>query len=74
MAEELSNTQPTAARRPLPYSFAKRHGVLIREWRDEGAVIAHRPDADALSLMETRRFLGTPVQFEPLPAARAATQ
>jgi general secretion pathway protein E len=67
MTETLSNSQPTAGKRPLPYSFAKRHGVLIREWQEEGAVIAHLPDADALSLMETRRFLGTPVTFEPLP-------
>ncbi len=48
----------------LPYSFAKRHGVLLREWRPDGAIIAHLPDTEAQSLLEVRRFLGIPLHFE----------
>ncbi len=41
----------------LPFSFAKRHGVLIRG--DDGVLEAlYRPDATPLSLAEARRFAG----------------
>ena len=65
---ELPSDQPGAppTHPTLPYSFAKRHGVLIRQGDEAGAVIAHLPDTPALALAEARRFLGVPVRFEPL--------
>jgi len=64
MAEELTTNQFITSSKTLPYSFARRHGVVLQEWRDGGAVVAHLPDTDALSLMETRRYLEVPVSFE----------
>ncbi|MBT8095649.1 MAG: hypothetical protein KJO19_01330, partial [Woeseia sp.] len=44
--------------RILPFSFAKRHGVLIRP-SDEGDLEAvYRSNATPLSLAEARRFAG----------------
>ena len=47
--------------RPLPFSFAKRHGVLIREIVDGKADTVYRTGASPLSLAETRRFAGVPL-------------
>ena len=44
--------------RALPFSFAKRHGVLIREINDGVADTVYRNDTSALSLAEARRFAG----------------
>ena len=52
-----------AVARPLPFSFAKRHGVLIRDIRDGHADTAYRRGASPLSLAETRRFAGVPLQL-----------
>ncbi|HSG59068.1 MAG TPA: type II secretion system ATPase GspE [Woeseiaceae bacterium] len=52
----------------LPFSFAKRHGVLIRAAGGTGAEAVYRPGATALSLAEARRFAGVPVRFTRVPA------
>ncbi len=49
--------------RPLPFSFSKRHGVLIREIRDGKADAVYRSGASPLSLAEARRFAGVPLQL-----------
>ncbi|HSN52931.1 MAG TPA: ATPase, T2SS/T4P/T4SS family, partial [Woeseiaceae bacterium] len=49
--------------RGLPFSFAKRHGVLIREMSSEGADAVYRAGASPLSIAEVRRFLGVPLQL-----------
>jgi len=54
--------EPVAAR-ALPFSFAKRHGVLIREVRDGKADTVYRSGAMPLSIAETRRFAGTPLRL-----------
>lgn len=66
MADELTNNPSPVLGKALPYGFARRHGVLIQEWHEGSAVLAHLPDADALSLIEARRYLGVPVTFQPL--------
>ena len=43
--------------RALPFSFAKRHGVLIRELSSEGADAVYRAGASPLSIAEVRRFV-----------------
>ena len=47
-----AETAPEAAEEPraLPFSFAKRHGVLIREMTDDGADAVYRPGASPLSI------------------------
>ncbi len=42
----------------LPFSFAKRHGVLIRDVVDGVADTVYRAGASPLSLAEARRFAG----------------
>ncbi|MDJ0918198.1 MAG: type II secretion system ATPase GspE [Woeseiaceae bacterium] len=48
----------------LPFSFAKRHGVLIRSYEDDAADAVYRTGTSPLSLAEVRRFAGVPVRFE----------
>ena len=49
--------------RTLPFSFAKRHGVLIRELRPDSADAVYRNDTSPLSLAELRRFAGVPLKL-----------
>ncbi len=66
MSEPQSN-QPdsTTAAAQLPYSFAKRHGVLIKT-DDEKSTIAHLEESTALALIEAQRYLGSSADFEAL--------
>jgi len=56
-------TEPEAITRVLPFSFAKRHGVLIREISDGIADAVYRTGASPISLAETRRFAGLPLKL-----------
>jgi general secretion pathway protein E len=47
----------------LPFTFAKRHGVLIQRIDDGHADAIYREGAAPLSLAETRRYVGMPVRF-----------
>ncbi len=57
-----------AVRRALPFAFAKRHGVLIREIRSDGGDAIYRDDASPLSLAEARRFAGVPLSLQRVSA------
>ncbi len=57
-----------ALRRSLPYSFAKRHGVLIREIDEHAADAVYRSGATPMSLAEIRRFAGVPVKLTRVSA------
>ena len=50
---------------PLPYGFAKRHGIILLEAGDR-ARVGVREGADPLALVEARRALGLPLQVESL--------
>ena len=54
--------------RALPFSFAKRHGVLIRDIIDGEADAVYRPDASPLSLAEARRFAGVKLRLTRVTA------
>ncbi len=54
--------------RRLPFSFSKRHGVLIREIKDGNADAVYRTGASPLSLAEARRFAGVPLQLTRVTA------
>ena len=49
--------------RTLPFSFAKRHGVLIRNVSDNAADVVYRPGVSPQSIAEVRRFAGVPLNL-----------
>ena len=60
-----ANPQPIA--RPageVPFAFAKRHGVVVREVRQGTAICALRSDANAVAVAELRRVVRLPLQLE----------
>jgi len=67
-ANDDASTGSEPESRALPFSFAKRHGVLIREIKDGGADTIYRAGASPLSLAETRRFAGVPLQLTRVTA------
>ena len=52
-----------SAGRALPFSFAKRHGVLIRDFAEGVADAVYRTGASPLGLAEARRFAGIPLKL-----------
>ncbi len=59
------------APRRLPFTFAKRHGVLLREVTHEDRVeIIHRPGVQLLTLAEVRRVCGRPLSLLEVSAER----
>ncbi|HEX5418529.1 MAG TPA: type II secretion system ATPase GspE [Gammaproteobacteria bacterium] len=63
--EALQTPSTEAAHpRPLPFAFAKRHGVLIQEVENGRGRAIYRRGALPLSLAEVRRFAGIPIDFE----------
>jgi len=62
-AAETGVAGGAASARALPFSFAKRHGVLIRKFTDDAADTVCRPGVSALSLAETQRFAGVPLKL-----------
>ena len=55
-------------RRTLPFSFAKRHGVLIRGITGDQCEAVYRSGASPLSLAEARRFAGVPLKLSRVSA------
>ncbi len=53
----------TAGHKVLPFSFAKRHGVLIRSYEDGFADTIYRAGAAPTSLAEVRRFSPMPLKL-----------
>jgi general secretion pathway protein E len=54
--------------RALPFSFAKRHGILIREFVDGVAHAVYRAGASPLSIAEARRFARVPLKLTRVSA------
>ena len=61
VAENDNNEAPS--RKRLPFSFAKRHGVVIEEIGDVDAMVAYKVGVAPATIVEVRRFLGMPIQF-----------
>lgn len=51
------------SRRRLPFSFAKRFGVVIEQIGEIDAMVAYKPGISPSTIVEIRRFLGMPIQF-----------
>ena len=70
--DSVAESDPVALQKPLaralPFSFAKRHGVLIREIDDGVADTVYRTGTSPLSLAETRRFAGVPLRLTRVTA------
>jgi general secretion pathway protein E len=66
-ADSVTESEPADAEKPvaraLPFSFAKRHGVLIRDIDEGVADTVYRTGTSPLSLAETRRFAGIPLRL-----------
>ena len=58
----MSATPDTVTRRP-PFSFAKRHGLLVGQIDDDRAELIARPDVKLEPVLEMRRFLGRPARL-----------
>ncbi len=70
------NAQPAAVQAPSPgadprlsFAFAKRHGVLVRHWKDGVADCVLREGATASAVAELRRFLRAPMTLQTVPEA-----
>ena len=70
--DAVTEPEPVVAEEPvaraLPFSFAKRHGVLIREIDGGVADTVYRSGTSPLSLAETRRFAGVPLRLTRVTA------
>ncbi|CAK0747081.1 Type II secretion system protein GspE [Gammaproteobacteria bacterium] len=55
----------------LPYSFARRHGVIL-EGGDDGptATVLYRPEVSVRTLAEVRRFAGRPLRLRRIEVER----
>ncbi len=62
--ETTSNDDaPVDSVRALPFSFAKRHGVLIRNVNEKVVDTVYRPGVSPQSIAEVRRFVGMPLNL-----------
>ena len=62
--EEPTEASTLPRRSNLPYSFAKRNGVLIDGFNEDIPTLVHRPDVSNASLLEARRIAGRPVSAQ----------
>jgi general secretion pathway protein E len=46
-----------------PFTFAKRHGILVSEHSEDQASVMLSPQADPRALIEVRRFVGCPLRI-----------
>ncbi len=63
IVRETAQAEAAHVPRVLPFSFAKRHGVLIRESTPEAADTVYRANAAPLAIAEARRFAGVPLEL-----------
>ncbi|MFT3905699.1 MAG: type II secretion system ATPase GspE [Steroidobacteraceae bacterium] len=57
-----------AALRPLPFAFARRHGVLVRGLDGDEVDCVYRLPGSAQTLAEVRRFLRLPLKLTGVPS------
>ena len=65
---ETADSPEPQVHNALPFSFAKRHGVLIRDLSDSGGEAVYRAGASPQSLAEARRFAGVPLKMARVSA------
>jgi len=52
----------------LPYTFAKRHGVLLERATSGELLLVHRPGVQLTALSEARRKAGQALVLDPISA------
>ncbi|MDJ0927316.1 MAG: type II secretion system ATPase GspE [Gammaproteobacteria bacterium] len=62
--EEPAPELHKSGQRLLPFSFAKRHGLLVHAYDGDRALTLVRNDASPTSLTEVRRYIGQPLDLE----------
>lgn len=62
-SETLTTVEFPEGRLPA-YGFAKRHGVIVQGYTEQGVNIAYHPKAQAAALLELRRFVDRPAKYE----------
>lgn len=55
---------PVEQRRGIPFTYAKRHGVLMMEVAADHALVVARPGVTPAALAEVRRFIGLPLKLK----------
>src|SRR5690242_12406485 len=50
----------------VPFTYARRHGLFVREIMPDAAIVCYRDDANLLALTELREQLGRPLKLERL--------
>jgi len=50
----------------LPYTFSKRHGVLLERTPDGELALVHRSNVSVMAMTEARRKAGQPLTLEPI--------
>jgi len=56
--------------RQLPFSYAKRNGVLVSSYDNDTAQVSCREGSiSPMAIAEVRRFVGQPIALHPIPAA-----
>ena len=66
-----SNAPPTFTRPPaadLPYTFAKRHGVLIEADENGQLLLIHKPGVSVMAMTEARRKAGQSLSLSSISA------
>jgi len=53
----------------VPFTYARRHGLFVREIMPDAAIVCYRDDANLLALTELREQLGRPLKLERLSVA-----
>jgi general secretion pathway protein E len=65
------NTSSVAALlTPLPFTFARRHGVVLTDIDSQVVTVCHRPEITRQTLSEVRRFLGVPFELQEVSVAQ----
>lgn len=64
------NTSPiSTAFTPLPFTFARRHGVIVTYQEGQVVTVCHRPAITRQTLSEVRRFLGGAFELQEVSVA-----
>ena len=64
----ITVAEGTSVNRPVPFTFAKRHGVLVQQDDQGGLLALHRPGIGVRVLAELRRYLGRPFDLKAVTA------
>jgi len=64
----LVSANNIADRQQLPFAYAKRQGVLLKQTDSETTTLLCRADVSSLAIAEVRRFLARPMHLQILPA------